>query len=35
MTFSEFMATNFHQFWVLTGFANCTWQLVACHQEKF
>jgi oxaloacetate decarboxylase beta subunit len=28
MTFSEFMATNFHQFWVLTGFANCTWQHV-------
>ena len=26
MTFHEFMAINFHQFWELTGFANATWQ---------
>ncbi len=26
MTFHEFMATNFQQFWELTGFANATWQ---------
>ncbi len=26
MSFSEFISVNFHQFWVLTGFANVTWQ---------
>ena len=26
MTFNEFIANNFYQFWALTGFANCTWQ---------
>ena len=26
MTFQEFITVNLHQFWVLTGFANCTWQ---------
>ena len=26
MTFQEFISVNLHQFWVLTGFANCTWQ---------
>ena len=26
MTFNEFIATNFHQFWELTGFANATWE---------
>ncbi len=26
MSLNEFMATNFQQFWELTGFANATWQ---------
>lgn len=26
MSFNEFIATNLNQFWILTGFANCTWQ---------